>query len=67
MFQGVLAFCDRLLRDEDGQDQVEYALLTVLVGLLGAASADLMRNAIANAYGAWNQWTNDLWESPPPS
>jgi Flp pilus assembly pilin Flp len=60
-------FALRLLDDESGQDQVEYALLTVVVGLLGAASADLIRDAISYVYGTWIGHTNNLWESPNPS
>jgi len=61
------ALCTRLFEDERGQDQVEYALLTVLVGLLGVASAGAINNAITLVYGSWIGVTNGLWESPSPA
>jgi Flp pilus assembly pilin Flp len=61
------ALIARLLAEEAGQDLLEYALLTTLVGLLGAASADFIRSAIAFVYGTWVSTTNNLWESPPPT
>jgi Flp pilus assembly pilin Flp len=67
MSRDMRALLTRLFSDEMGQDQVEYALLTVLVGLLGAASAPVISNAIAFVYGTWVGETNNLWESPNPS
>jgi hypothetical protein len=57
----------RLWLDESAQDQVEYALLTVAVGLLGAVSAPFIGDAIQYVYGTWVGETNNLWVSPAPS
>lgn len=57
----------QLLRDERGQDLIEYALLTAAVGLAGAASWPLIEQAIGTAYRALDTNTQNLWEPPPPS
>ena len=38
----------RLLRDEAGQDLIEYALLTTVVSLAVVAVFDILRDSIAN-------------------
>jgi Flp pilus assembly pilin Flp len=57
----------RFLTEDGGQDLIEYALLTGVIGFAGAAMFDLIRTAIGNTYGTWESSTNDLWESPNPS
>lgn len=61
--QGVLR---RLLVDEDGQDVVEYALLTAAIGLAGIATWPLIEGAIGLAYQAVVTDTQDIWEVPDP-
>ena len=61
--QGVLR---RLLDNEDGQDLVEYALLTAAIGLAGIATWPLIENAIGVAYKAVVTDTQDIWEVPNP-
>lgn len=56
-----------LIRDERGQDLVEYALLTSIVGLAGIAAFPIIEQAIATTFGSWNTATNNLWESPDPA
>jgi Flp pilus assembly pilin Flp len=57
----------RLLRDEGGQDLVEYALLTTVVALAGAVSIDLISASINNAYGVFDTSINNLWVPNDPS
>lgn len=64
---GSLALFARLFDDDSGQDLVEYALLTVVVGLAGAAAAPQISNAINFVYGEWVADTNNLWVSPDPA
>ena len=64
---GSRALLARLFADESGQDLVEYALLTMVVGFAGAVAAPWISNAVNFAYGEWVRETNDLWESPPPA
>jgi len=51
----------RLVFETDGQDVVEYALLTALIGFSGAVAWDVMRTSLATAYtnfsaSIWNRW-----------
>jgi pilus assembly protein Flp/PilA len=41
---------DRLLRDEQGQDLIEYALLATFVSLVAIGGATLLGNALNNWY-----------------
>ena len=61
--------CDllvRLLKDEDGQDVVEYALLTASIGIIGIATWPLIMIAIGQTYQEFDTDTQDLWEVPDP-
>lgn len=41
----------RLVRDEEGQDLIEYALLATFVSLVAIAGASLLGTALNNWYG----------------
>jgi len=56
----------RLFVEEDGQDLIEYALLTAFIGFVGAAAFNLLGLALNDVYGSWETGTNDLWEVPDP-
>jgi Flp pilus assembly pilin Flp len=55
-----------LVRDERGQDLVEYALLTAGIGISGIAAWPLIAGAISTAYGTLDTQTQNLWDPPPP-
>lgn len=55
------------LRDDRGQDLIEYALLTAAIGLAGAATWPSIERAIESAYRALDANTQSLWEPPPPA
>jgi Flp pilus assembly pilin Flp len=57
----------RLIGDEGGQDLIEYALLTSVIGLVGYASFDYIRSAIGSTYATWDTEVNDLWVPEDPS
>ena len=57
----------RLVAEEDGQDLIEYALLTGAIGLCGVVGFELFGGAISAAYASWTGDTNSLWEVPDPS
>ena len=40
-----------LLRDEKGQDMVEYALVVALVGLASIVTMNTFANTLTNAFG----------------
>jgi Flp pilus assembly pilin Flp len=42
----------RFVRDEEGQDLIEYALLATFVSLLAIVGAGLLGTALNNWYGA---------------
>jgi Flp pilus assembly pilin Flp len=56
----------RLLFDEDGQDVIEYALLTASVGLMGIATWPLVAAGIGATYQRLNTQTQGVWEVPNP-
>lgn len=56
----------RLLREEDGQDVIEYALLTASVGLMGIATWPVITASIGATYQRLDAQTQDLWEVPDP-
>jgi Flp pilus assembly pilin Flp len=56
----------RLLRDDDGQDLAEYALLVAVVGLTGLAAWAGVQQAIASGYVAWDTAEQQIWEPPDP-
>jgi Flp pilus assembly pilin Flp len=57
----------RLLVDEDGQDLIEYAFLTVAIGLAAIAVFDQIGTAIRNTYGSWESNVDNLWVPPGPA
>jgi Flp pilus assembly pilin Flp len=56
----------RLLRETDGQDLVEYALLAGFVALTGIVTLDLIRTAMGTAYTSWEGQTEVLSCMPDP-
>ena len=56
----------RLIRDDEGQDLVEYALLTGLVAV-GIAIAMPTRTALRDIYNGLVDNVADLWEPPAPT
>lgn len=56
-----------LVKDDRGQDLIEYALLTAAIGLAGAATWPIIVNTIGTTYRALDTNTQGLWEPPPPS
>ncbi len=57
----------RLFADESGDDLIEYALLTSLIGMVGVTAFNFLNTAILRAYVAWDGNIGNLWESPPPA
>lgn len=56
----------RLLRDERGQDLIEYALLTAAIGIVSIASWPGIASAIGTAYRSLDTNVQGLWIPPPP-
>jgi Flp pilus assembly pilin Flp len=60
------AWLRRLLREDDGQDLVEYALLAAFVGLAGSAALSELETSLGVAYAGWDTATQALWVMPEP-
>lgn len=58
----VRAFID----DESAQDLVEYAYLTLFVGLAGLAAWTAIVDTLSAAYAGYDSDTQNLWEPPDP-
>ena len=56
----------RFWTDESGQDIVEYALLTALIGLAAIVSWQLLANKVGPAYSAADSNVQGLAEPPDP-
>ena len=57
----------RLVREDDGQDIIEYVLLTAAVGLVSLATWPLIETAIRTSYQTLDTDTQNLWQPPNPS
>ena len=56
----------RLAGEEDGQDLIEYALLTTTIGICAVVAFGLWGGAISATYNSWTSTAYNLWEPPPP-
>ena len=56
----------RLVRDDEGQDIIEYVLLTATIGLSAIATWPLIEAAIGAAYQRLDAGTQSVWEPPAP-
>ena len=62
----MLNHLQRFIVEDDGQDLIEYALLTGAIGFAGAAAMNALGLAINTTYTSWDTNVNDLWEVPDP-
>jgi Flp pilus assembly pilin Flp len=56
----------RLLREDVGQDVIEYALLSAGIGIVSVATWPLIEVGIFNAYTNFDADTQDIWAVPDP-
>jgi Flp pilus assembly pilin Flp len=56
----------RLATECDGDDLVEYALLTTFIGFAGAAGWSAIQTGLGNAYNNWVGQVWNLWQPPDP-
>ena len=57
---------ERLVAEDQGQDLVEYALLTGAIGFCAVAAFGMFGGSINAVYTSWTGGVNDLWETPDP-
>jgi Flp pilus assembly pilin Flp len=55
----------QLVLDEQGQDLIEYALLTAFIGLVGALAWINIRSGVSSAYTGWGSGVNTLSSCTP--
>jgi Flp pilus assembly pilin Flp len=59
----------RLVDDENGQDLIEYALLTTAIGFCAVVAFESLSGTINAVYTSWTSGpsgANSLWEVPNP-
>ena len=56
----------RLLAEDDGQDLIEYAMLSAFIGLAGVAAFSGMGTTMRTAYESWVDNANAAYEMPEP-
>jgi Flp pilus assembly pilin Flp len=57
----------RLFAQSDGQDLIEYGLLTGLIAVGGALVFPSIRTKMAGAYVAWLTGVQAVWEPSAPT
>jgi Flp pilus assembly pilin Flp len=55
----------RLMAEESGADLIEYALLTVAIGMCAVLAFQAWNAAISGTYSNWNTNVNKLWDPEP--
>jgi Flp pilus assembly pilin Flp len=60
-----MSLLTRLIVEEDGQDLIEYALLTTAVGMAAIVAFNAWSGAINTTYSSWNTSVNNLWDPIP--
>ena len=56
----------QLVEAEDGQDLIEYALLTGIIAIVGILVFPTIQSKMADAYQDWNDNAQAIWRPPPP-
>jgi len=55
------------LADDEGQDLIEYTLLTATLAVAGLAAVTAIGAAISGVYTGWDTATQGLWEPQAPT
>jgi Flp pilus assembly pilin Flp len=64
---GVTRGVARFIVDDRGQDLLEYALLSGIIGMIGLAVYPVIVDKMTDAYADWVSEVNNLWEPCPPA
>jgi len=56
----------RFWREENGNDLIEYALLSAFVGIASAAALALMPGVMKAVYDGWNSGQEKIWDPCDP-
>jgi pilus assembly protein Flp/PilA len=60
-----LAFAQRFIREDDGQDIIEYGLLAGIIVVGAVALLPGIQTKMGNALSMWGQQSYDCWEYTP--
>ena len=52
--------------DDRGQDLIEYALLTAIIGISGVLILSTLSTTMGAAYSSWNTAGQNAWQPCPP-
>jgi hypothetical protein len=67
MLRTLVRLMARMAACDDGQDLIEYALLTSIIAVGGALIFPSIRDRMGAAYQSWLAGAQAIWEAPPPS
>jgi len=56
----------RFLSEEGGQDLIEYALLTAVIGISGLLILSTISTKMGTTYSGWNTAGQNAWEPCAP-
>jgi Flp pilus assembly pilin Flp len=62
----VMALIRRLAIESEGEDVIEYALLTAFIGFSGAVGWSAIQTGLGAAYNSWVTGVWNLWEPANP-
>ena len=65
-FRQAVNFVRSVSSDDQGQDLLEYALLTGLIAVAAVLVFPTIQASMAEAYDGWNSNAQAIWEPPPP-
>lgn len=60
------AVAARFMTDDSGQDLIEYALLTAIIGVAGVLIFSTLSTTMSTAYSNWNTAGQNAWQPCPP-
>jgi len=63
-FARAVAAC--VIADDSGQDLIEYALLTAIIGISGVVILSTLSTTMGTAYSGWNTAGQNAWEPCQP-
>jgi pilus assembly protein Flp/PilA len=64
--RGLVTLVTAFVRDERGDDLIEYALLAGLIGLAGVLAFNTISVKMSNAYTGWNANAQNRWVPDAP-
>lgn len=60
------AVANRIVTDDRGQDLIEYALLTSIIGIAGLLALSSLSGKMGAIYSSWDTAGQNAWQPCPP-